>query len=495
MRALAAWCAAAGIILVLAASSSRLGLATQRRELLQGPAPLGADAVTGRPAAARGTLGRMGRVEAPAVGLPAEAASSTAYRAAYQLCRGGDAQAALLPQLQRAAAWEGTNSSKNGNTTVVTTLHVNELPLLEVHCAVWPHKIAAAVYAPVDGSGRVVCLDRWGRPREQGWLSSLLQRAGLGSEPCPFAGWSKARLRHHVRSVQQRSQARGMCNLQMELYTEKIGEEMGPAARLLPQAALQNRIMAALQPEKAEEHHAVVLLDGDMVSVDVWQLTNWPVRWERAVQQMQAGRALVLPGFQLSPAGALAAIRAAGRRMSAELAAMQAAVDIVTAEAGKFPLRDAYLEGRASVLQDRGFASSQEAAVPELWFEAGDMHGLPDDGYPALLQPGFAPFVFMLQRHVPWADERLRGTYYHRAWQAVVARAQGLQHVVQPNTFAMQLPHEAAYSRHEASLAAFQAVEPVFQQLLQEVGAGGYLPVTSFPERCTAHPEPTSSAA
>lgn len=40
-----------------------------------------------------------------------------------------------------------------------------------------------------------------------------------------------------------------MCNLQMELYTEKIGEEMGPAARLLPQAALQNRILAALQPE------------------------------------------------------------------------------------------------------------------------------------------------------------------------------------------------------------------------------------------------------
>lgn len=39
-----------------------------------------------------------------------------------------------------------------------------------------------------------------------------------------------------------------------------------------------------------------------------------------------------------------------------------------------------------------------------------------------------------------------------------MARTQGLQHVVQPNTFALQLPHEAAYSRHEASLAAFQAV-------------------------------------
>ncbi len=83
------------------------------------------------------------------------------------------------------------------------------LPLLEVHCAVWPHKIAAAVYAPVDASGHVACLDRWGIPRQQGWLSGLFLRAGLGSEPCALAGWSKARLRHHVRGVQQRAQARG----------------------------------------------------------------------------------------------------------------------------------------------------------------------------------------------------------------------------------------------------------------------------------------------
>lgn len=44
-------------------------------------------------------------------------------------------------------------------------------------------------------------------------------------------------------------------------------------------------MLAPLQ--KAEEHHAVVLLDSDMVSVDVWQLANWPVRWLRAVEQMQ----------------------------------------------------------------------------------------------------------------------------------------------------------------------------------------------------------------
>lgn len=45
------------------------------------------------------------------------------------------------------------------------------------------------------------------------------------------------------------------------------------------------------------------------------------------------------------------------------------------------------------------------------------MHGEDDDGYPVVPQPGFAPFVMMLQRHVPWADERLRGSYYQRAWQ------------------------------------------------------------------------------
>ena len=39
-------------------------------------------------------------------------------------------------------------------------------------------------------------------------------------------------------------------------------------------------------------------------------------------------------------------------------------------------------------------------------------------------------------------------------------------------------------------------VEPVFQQLLQEVGAGGYLPLTSLPpERCVAHTQPAASAA
>lgn len=92
------------------------------------------------------------------------------------------------------------------------------------------------------------------------------------------------------------------------------------------------------------------------------------------------------------------------------------------AEAGKFPLMQMFAQGAAQPLQDRGFGGSQAAAVPELWFEAGDMHGDADDGYPVLPQPGFAPFVFMLQRHVPWADERLRCALIRRQVRRVHGR-------------------------------------------------------------------------
>lgn len=51
-----------------------------------------------------------------------------------------------------------------------------------------------------------------------------------------------------------------------------------------------------------------------------------------------------------------------------------------------------------------------------------------------------------------------RGSYYQRAWQAVAQRALGLQHVVQPNVFSLQLPHPAAYSRDEAAWGAFKQV-------------------------------------
>lgn len=41
----------------------------------------------------------------------------------------------------------------------------------------------------------------------------------------------------------------GLCNLQLELFTEVVTPELGPAGALLPQAALQNRALLALKPE------------------------------------------------------------------------------------------------------------------------------------------------------------------------------------------------------------------------------------------------------
>lgn len=51
-----------------------------------------------------------------------------------------------------------------------------------------------------------------------------------------------------------------------------------------------------------------------------------------------------------------------------------------------------------------------------------------------------------------------RGSYYQRVWQALAQSALGLQHVAQPNVFALQLPHPAAYSRAEAAWGAFKQV-------------------------------------
>jgi hypothetical protein len=115
----------------------------------------------------------------------------------------------------------------------------------------------------------------------------------------------------------------------------------------------------------------------------------------------------------------------------------------------------------------------------------------------------------------------------------------GLRHVVQPNTFTLQLPHKQAYSMGEASLTNFLSVsavrlrpkaaggavclrcervtwmaseyawapaelhppvgfdwakgflcvclqmEPVFRQLVEELGGGVYVPVTTFGDSCS----------
>lgn len=477
---LAVWTIASISALLLVVSSDSLKY-VQRRMLLSAPAS-GLGAQPARVGSQEATQPLVGRVGGKLLQLPVPPSTSATYSTAFKRCRPQAKGAPALPALKRAGAWPGSDLSRGGNTTVVTTLHVDRLPLLEAHCAVWPHTIVASLYAPLSAAGRVVCLSEADGPEQlQMSGSSVLSWLGLGAGDCPHAGWSVERLKRRVRQVQKRAQKTGQCNLQVELWTEHASEEQGAAVGLLPQAALQNRALQSLKPQEAAEHHAVLLLDSDIVSVDIWQLVNWPSRWERAQRELSGGAALVLPAFQLTPAGVAAATK---RGEAAEMAAMRAVLQVVTAEAGKFPLKDLYKAGSAGVYADHGFGSSQAASLPALWFEAGDMHGTDDDGYPVLPQPGFAPFTMMAQQHVPWADERLRGSYYQRAWQAMAVRASGMQHVVQPNVFAMQLPHDAGYGRGEAALRVFLQMEPVFRQLVEEVGRGEYVPVTAFGEQC-----------
>lgn len=133
-KALALWGVAAGIVLLLAATSTQLGLSAQRRVLLQSAQPLAAADLSSRAAVARAAsrganvFRHSGKVEGEAVKLelPGGGAAAAPYRSAYQLCRDPDLDAPPLPQLQRVAGWEGDEPSKDGNATIVTTLHAEQ---------------------------------------------------------------------------------------------------------------------------------------------------------------------------------------------------------------------------------------------------------------------------------------------------------------------------------------------------------------------------------
>ncbi|EFN53347.1 expressed protein [Chlorella variabilis] len=479
---LALWSLAATAMLLFAVSGSGGLGSVQRRMLLA--RPLATGDLTGLAVLDHLVSGRVGGASANLL-----AANTTAYKRANERCRAPTPDSPPLPKLKRAGAWDGGKPAVSGNATAIVTLHIDRLPLLQAHCAVWPHTVMAVVYAPISSARRFTCVDEVATPDQLRRGSSWLAMLGLGGGRCQYSGWSLERLRARVRDMQKRAEETGVCNLQAELWTEEMTEQLGAGAGLIPQAALQNKALLALQQQEQDldKRHAVVLLDSDIAAVDVWQLLNSSSRWERAAREMGGGGALVLPAFQLSPpryvhegaGGGAATLR--GRSLES---AVKNAMTIVTADAGKFPLRKKFVDGKVRVFSDRGFSSSQDAALPLLWFEAGDMHGDDDDGYPIVPQPGFAPFTMMRRQHVPWGDERLRGSYYHRAWQALVARYMGVRHIVQPNTFTLQLPHTQAFSMGEASLTNFLAMEPVFRQLVEEMGMGVYVPITSFGDDC-----------
>lgn len=79
----------------------------------------------------------------------------------------------------------------------------------------WPHKIMAAVYAPVTPAGHVACPapQQQQQPRDGGLRAALawlgLGRIGAADAACPHAGWPLEQLKRAVRAQQKRAQQTG----------------------------------------------------------------------------------------------------------------------------------------------------------------------------------------------------------------------------------------------------------------------------------------------
>ena len=136
---LVAACAAACALLLLAASSRGLAALGPPRRLLLSPnpqpgaGPPGSGSSPRTSPAAAAALERLrlaaqlrsGRVGGSSLRLP-PGPGPDAAATAHQRCRGPEPGAPPLPQLTRQAGWEGDSPAKDGNVTVVTSLHVDQ---------------------------------------------------------------------------------------------------------------------------------------------------------------------------------------------------------------------------------------------------------------------------------------------------------------------------------------------------------------------------------
>lgn len=119
MWGLAIWSVGAISLLLLAANSDSLAY-VQRRMLLSAAPAVSAHGSTSDPQPL------VGRVAGKLVQLPTPSPTATAYHDAFKRCRSPPADGDVaLPTLKRVSAWEGADASRGGNTTVVTTLHVD----------------------------------------------------------------------------------------------------------------------------------------------------------------------------------------------------------------------------------------------------------------------------------------------------------------------------------------------------------------------------------
>ncbi|KAL4423753.1 hypothetical protein ABPG75_001054 [Micractinium tetrahymenae] len=357
-------------------------------------------------------------------------------------CR-GPATGEHLPSLELAALW-GDPPAANHTVTLVTQLTVDRLGMLENQCTTWTLPLVAAIYVPVTG------------------------QQVLGSTASTAA--TVELLQGHLAAFHRRMQQEAQCQLRLALFTEEQAADSADAFH--PINALRNR---GLQLAVTE---AVLVLDVDfIVSEELIAELAIEEGWEALARRIRAGSAVVLPAFE-TPFDATGAWRLEHPPEAGRAVAFQAQAG------GKQAAVQSFRNGTLLVFKTAEGGTFYEPTQFKRWAQS-------DDFYPISYTPSYEPDMILARALHPWYDERFAGYGWDKMGLPECFFHWGGSFVVHPRGFVVHVPHERSTTFHasmsDGKKRAYQLRE-VYTSLRAELEAGSYLPVVSFPERCSPLP-------
>ncbi|GAB4822605.1 hypothetical protein N2152v2_009651 [Parachlorella kessleri] len=389
--------------------------------LAQGPRPAGGVTVAGS------TAGLAG---GGAPGLT-QAAPVISYPAQFGQCRGPSTNE-TVPHLVSVRRWWSSKGRQGESITLVTQLSLERLDMLENQCSVWPDAIAAVVYAPTLG-GRL-------------W----------SAEDPSLAGQRLGVAQSRLDAFHGRMEAQGRCTLDLELASEDFRDE--GEVGLYPFNAARNRALMLAGTE------ALLLLDADFVPptslAAAYQAS--PRAYQELLAQLRQGQTVVLPAFETASGGA------EGRALA-----------LAAAQRGKAFVVGEYAAGRLLGFQMRQYEPGHAPTDYARW-SAGD------SPYTVQYAKGYEPYVLISRRFVPWYDERFRGYGRDKIQHLTHLAGLNVTFSVHPAAFVVHVPHRKAPTfRATRSSGQWDKLYKLYVEVQRDVRAQRFLPVVSFPHRCT----------
>ncbi|KAL4423752.1 hypothetical protein ABPG75_001053 [Micractinium tetrahymenae] len=327
--------------------------------------------------------------------------------------------------------------------------------MLENQCTTWPMPLVATVHVPVSGS------------------------KVLGSTGKTAATLDA--LKGQLAAFSARMQKEGECQLQLALFTEEQAADNPDA--VYPINALRNRgiQMAVTEARQIVGSLVILLLDIDfIVSEELTADLATAAGWEALMRRLQAGTAVALPAFE-TPYDVTGAWRLqSGAVEGGTAVAFQAAAG------GKRAAVDLFHNGSLLVFKEKESDFMFGPTQYRRWM-------VTDDFYPISFKLGHEPFILMARALTPWYDERFTGYGCNKSPLLGCIFHWGGSFAVHPRGFVVHVPHERSPSffafrgdvegraRRERELWEFYD-----QEVTKPLEAGRFLPVTSFPERCSA---------